>query len=83
MTNGEPLIVRGYMKPIPTMKSPLKSVDINTKEQANAHFERSDVTAVEACSVVALNMTAIMLFTEFQKRYGFDNFEQMKANYER
>lgn len=83
MTNGEDLVIRGYMKPIPTMKTPLKSVDIKTKKESDAHFERSDVTAVEACSVVALNMTAIMLFTEFQKRYGFDNFEQIKANYER
>ena len=40
MTNGEDLVIKGYMKPIPTMKSPLKSVDINTKEQADAHFER-------------------------------------------
>ncbi len=83
MTNGEELVVRGYMKPIPTMKTPLKSVNIETKKEHDAHFERSDVSAVEACSIVALNMIAIVLFSEFQKRYGSDNFEQIKANYEK
>ena len=83
MTNGEELVIRGFMKPIPTMKTPLKSVNIETKQEADAHFERSDVTAVHACGVVALNMVAFVLFNAFLERYGSDNFEQIKANYER
>ena len=81
MTNGENLVVRGYMKPIPTMRTPLKSVNIETKEQTEAHFERSDVCAVEACGVVALNMTALVILNAFLDKFGSDNYEQIKANY--
>ena len=83
MTNGEDLVIRAYMKPIPTMKHPLKSVDIVTKEAVDAHFERSDVTAVHAASVVCLNMAAFVILNAFFERFGSDNFEQIKANYER
>ncbi len=83
MTNGEDLVIKAYMKPIPTMRHPLKSVNIETKEMVDAHFERSDVTAVQACSVVCLNMVAFVLLNAFFERYGSDNFEQIKANYER
>ncbi len=81
MTNGEDIIIRGAMKPIPTMRVPLKSVDMKTKQAAHAHFERSDVCAVEACSVVALNMTAFVLLNAFLERYGCDNYEQIRQNY--
>lgn len=56
MTNGEPLIIRGVMKPIPTLYKPLQSVDIDTKEPYKASVERSDSTAVPAASVVAENI---------------------------
>ena len=56
MTNGEPLVIRGVMKPIPTLYKPLQSVDIDTKEPYKASVERSDSTAVPAASVVAENV---------------------------
>jgi chorismate synthase len=83
MTNGEDIVITGAMKPIPTMKKPLKSVDIKTQEAAEAHFERSDVCAVEACSVVALNMAAFVVLNAFLERYGCDNYEQIRRNYEK
>ncbi len=83
MTNGEDVVLRGAMKPIPTMRMPLKSVNMKTKQAADAHFERSDVCAVEACSVVALNMAAFILLNAFLERYGCDNYEQIRQNYEK
>lgn len=82
MTNGEPLVIRAAMKPIPTMKKQLQSVNINTKEPALAHFERSDTCAVEACSVVVKNMVAITLLKAFFEKFGSDSFEEVKRNYE-
>ena len=64
MTNGEDLIVKAVMKPIPTLKTPLNTVDSKTKEQTTAHFERSDTCAVEACSVVAEARIACVLANE-------------------
>lgn len=82
MTNGEPLVLRGAMKPIPTMISPLQSVDLITKEAYPAHFERSDVTAVPAAGVVGEAMVAIVLAQAMQEKFGGDSMEEMKANYE-
>lgn len=81
MTNGEPLVLRGAMKPIPTMITPLQSVDFITKEPYPAHFERSDVTAVPAAGVVAEAMTAIILAQAMQEKFGGDDLEEMKSNY--
>ncbi len=81
MTNGEPLVLRGAMKPIPTMITPLQSVDFMTKEAFPAHFERSDVTAVPAAGVVAEAMTAIILAQAMQGKFGGDALEEMKSNY--
>ena len=78
MTNGEPLIVTAVMKPIPTLRKPLKTVDLKNMEQTEAHFERSDTCAVEACSVVAENRIACVLLDEFLLKYGGDNFEEIK-----
>ena len=61
MTNGEPLVITLTMKPIPTMRTPLKSIDFLTKEALNAHFERADVCAVPACGVVAEAMCALVI----------------------
>ena len=83
MTNGEELVVFGVMKPIPTMKTPLKTVDSQTKEETEAHFERSDVCAVEACSVVAEARVATILVDELLFKLGGDNFVEMKAHYEK
>lgn len=78
MTNGEPIVVTAVMKPIPTLRKPLKTVDLKNMEQTEAHFERSDTCAVEACSVVAENRIACVLLDEFLLKYGGDNFEEIK-----
>lgn len=78
MTNGEPIVVTAVMKPIPTLRKPLKTVDLKNMEQTEAHFERSDTCAVEACSVVAENRIACVLLNEFLLKYGGDNFEEIK-----
>ncbi len=82
MTNGETLIVKGTMKPIPTMRKSLATVDLKDMQPASAHFERSDVCAVPACSVVAEARVAIILADELLAKLGGDNYVEMKAHYE-
>ena len=82
MTNGEPLIIKITMKPIPTMTNPLKSIDIETKEPVIAHVERADVCAVPACGVVAEAMTAYILTNAFLEKFGSDNLKDIKASFE-
>lgn len=72
VTNGAPLIVRATMKPISTLRKPLRSVNLETGKTEEAHFERSDVTAVPACGVVAEAMVALTLATAWQQRFGSD-----------
>lgn len=81
MTNGETLIVKGTMKPIPTMKKSLATVDLKNMTPSNAHFERSDVCAVPACSVVAEARVAIILVDELLAKIGGDSLVEMKAHY--
>ncbi len=83
MTNGQDLVVISQMKPIPTMKKALKSVDMKTKTQAEAHFERSDTCAVEACSVVVEAKIACVLIDEFLRKFGGDSLEEIKKHYEK
>ena len=83
MTNGEDVVLYVSMKPIPTMRKPLKSVNLKTKENAEAHFERSDVCAIEACATVALNMCAIVLMNAFLDKFGGDSYNDVKVNYEK
>ena len=64
MTNGEPIVVKAVMKPIPTMRTPLNTVDSSNMTETTAHFERSDTCAVEACSVVAEARIACVLANE-------------------
>lgn len=82
MTNGETLIVKGTMKPIPTMRKSLATVDLKDMQPASAHFERSDVCAVPACSVVAEARVAIILADELLAKLGGDNYVEMKAHYD-
>lgn len=82
MTNGEDVVLKVTMKAIPTMKKPLNSVDIHTKEAYSAHFERSDSCAVEACAVVAEAMCATVFADVFLEKFGGDSLEEIKANYE-
>lgn len=82
VTTGEPLVIRGAMKPIPTLRAPLATVDIRTKEARAAHRERSDVCAVPACSVVAEAAVALELGSAFLEAFGGDCMERIRAAYE-
>ena len=77
VTNGMPVIVRGHMKPIPTLIRPLKSTDLATGESGPTRYERSDVTSVPAASVVAEAMVAWVLAGALLERYGGDTFERL------
>lgn len=81
MTNGETLIVKGTMKAIPTMRKSLATVDLKDMTPASAHFERSDVCAVPACSVVAEARVATILVDELLSKIGGDSLVEMKAHY--
>jgi chorismate synthase len=82
MTNGEPIVLRAVMKPIPTLYSPLRSVDIKTKEPFEASIERSDVCAVPAASVVAESMVAITLLSAVLEEFPSSNFDRLKVAWE-
>jgi chorismate synthase len=77
ITNGEPLVCRGWMKPIATLKKPLPSVDVVTKESFDAAFERSDVCAVSAASVVGEAMVAITLADAVLEKFGGDSLREL------
>ena len=81
ITNGEALVIKGTMKPIPTMRKSLATVDLKTMTPAVAHFERSDVCAVPACSVVAEARIAIILVDELLSKLGGDSLAEMKEHY--
>ena len=83
MTNGEPLIIKAIMKPIPTMKKPLNTVDISNMTECQAHFERSDTCAIEACCVVAEARIACILADEILEKFGGDNYEEIMRNFKR
>lgn len=78
MTNGEPILVRGVMKPIPTLYKPLMSVDIETQEPYKATVERSDPTALPAAGVVMEAVVATVLATEVLEKFSSDNLEELK-----
>ena len=78
MTNGEPILVRGVMKPIPTLYKPLMSVDIETHEPYKATVERSDPTALPAAGVVMEAVVATVLATEVLETFSSDSLEELK-----
>lgn len=75
MTNGEDIVVKAVMKPIPTLRKPLRTVDCAAKEETEAHFERSDTCAVEACAVVTEARIACVLANEVLLKFGGDCVE--------
>lgn len=83
MTTGMPIVIRGVMKPIPTLYKPLQSVDIDTKEAFLASIERSDSCAVPAASVVAEAVVAWEIANAFCEKFGHDHVYEMKASLER
>ncbi len=82
MTNGKPVVVRGAMKPISTLGKPLKSIDLNTKETAEAGWERSDISAISAASVVMENVIAFEIARAFLEKFGGDSMAEIRANYD-
>lgn len=82
ITNGEELRARGYLKPIATLKKPLRSVDIDTKKEDAAAFERSDVTAISAAGVIGEAMLAIVLANAMREKFGGDSMTEMRANFD-
>lgn len=82
MTTGEPLVVRVAMKPISTLMSPLKTVDLSTGESANAQSERSDVTAVPAMGVIAEALVALVLADAMLEKFGGDSLPELRRNYD-
>jgi chorismate synthase len=82
MTNGKPVVVRGAMKPISTLGKPLKSVDLNTKETAEAGWERSDISAISAASVVMESVIAFEIARAFLEKFGGDSMTEIRANYD-
>lgn len=82
VTNGQPVIVRAAMKPIPTLYKPLESVDMRTKEPYRATIERSDVCAVPAAAVVGEAMVAWTLAQAFLEKFGGDSVEEIQTNFE-
>ncbi len=82
ISNGEPIVVRAYMKPIPTLKKSLRSVDFLTKEAIAATYERSDVCAVPAASVVCEAMVAFEVARVFLEKFGGDSLSEIRRNYE-
>jgi chorismate synthase len=81
MTNGEPIDLRVAIKPISTMKNPLPSVDLNTKEKVQAHYERSDVCVVPAAGVIGEAMVALTLAEAFLEKFGGDSMAEVERNY--
>lgn len=81
MSNGEQVVITIAMKPIPTMKTTLNSINIEDKTAHQAHFERCDTCAVPACGVVAESMCAIIILQQFLEKFAGDSLEEITSNY--
>ncbi|MEZ5403628.1 MAG: chorismate synthase [Bryobacteraceae bacterium] len=82
MTNGQDLLVRGMLKPISTLRRPLESVDLDTREASAAAYERSDVCVVPAAGVIGEAMVAIVLAQAFLEKFGGDSLGETRRNYD-
>lgn len=82
MSNGEEIVVRATMKPISTLRQPLKSVNMKTKKEERADFERSDICAVPAGSVIGEAILAFEIADAFVEKFGGDSILEMKRNYD-
>ena len=81
MTNGQDVVVRGYIKPISTLRKPLESVDLETRESSTAAYERSDVAVVPAAGVIGEAMVALTLASAFLEKFGGDSLHETKRNF--
>ena len=82
MTNGQSLVVRAAKKPISTLRQPLESINLNTKQADTASYERSDVCAVAAAAIIIENVVAFEIAVAFCEKFGNDSISEMKARYE-
>jgi chorismate synthase len=82
MTNSQPIVVRAAMKPIPTLRKPLRSIDLATKEAVEASFERSDACAISAASVVLENVVAFEIAAAVVEKFGGDSLDEIKERLE-
>ena len=82
ISNGQDIIVRGYLKPISTLRRPLESVDLATREPALAAYERSDVAVAPAAGVIAEAMVALVLAQAFLEKFGGDSLTETRRNYD-
>jgi chorismate synthase len=83
VTTGMPVVVRGFMKPIPTLIRPLGTVDIATGEAQPTRYERSDVTSVPAASTVAEATVALVIANAFLEKFGGDSLDEVRGRFER
>jgi chorismate synthase len=83
MSNGSPLVVRAVIKPLASLRRPLHSVHLRTKEELKAEIVRSDVAPVAAASVIAENVVAITLAQEFTRKFGGDSLREIEDNFRR
>ncbi|MBI4549733.1 MAG: chorismate synthase [Candidatus Omnitrophica bacterium] len=82
MTNGEEIVLRGVMKPISTLIKPLRSVNMKTKKPEKASYERSDISTLPACSVIAEAVTAFEIARAFLEKFGGDSMTEIRRNFE-
>jgi chorismate synthase len=82
ITNGEEVRVRGHLKPLSTLRRPLRSVDIDSKEDKPAGFERSDITAVPAAGVIGEAMMSLVFAAAMREKFGGDSLGEMKRNFD-
>lgn len=82
MTNGQPLVIRAAKKPISTLRKPLDSINLKTKETENAAYERSDVCALAAASVIVESVVALTIAQAFLEKFGNDSVTEIQARYD-
>ena len=82
MTNGRPVVVRAAMKPISTLGKPLRSVDLNTKQPSEAGWERSDISAISAASVIMENVIGFEIARALVEKFAGDSLREMRSAYD-
>jgi chorismate synthase len=82
VSNGEDIVVRGYLKPISTLRQPLESVRFDTREATSASYERSDICVVPAAGVAAEAMVALVLANLAQQKFGGDSLGELRRNFD-
>jgi chorismate synthase len=82
MTNGQPLVIRAAKKPISTLARPLESINLQSKQKQEASYERSDICAVPAASVIVENVVAFEIAAAVIDKFGGDSLAEMQARYD-